>query len=52
MPVGILEKDKANVNSKIAISNNKIAQENLSVNDLLESINILLKYIKKRHNNQ
>jgi len=52
LPIGNLARFDLKVNAKTVICIDKIAQENLLVNDLLENMNILLNYIKKRRKNK
>jgi hypothetical protein len=47
LPIGNLPILDLKVNTRTTTCVDNIVQDNLSVNDLLENINILLKYIKK-----
>jgi len=48
IPIGILASRTEIVNTKTIIWENKIIFETVSINDLLENINILIKYIISR----
>jgi hypothetical protein len=45
IPTGILTSIEGNVNPKTTICISNIPPEQISINDLLENINILIKYI-------